>query len=186
LPPWPTGLPDGTTQSGRSGAGSGSGEASGGAPQGPSNPQAAAAACPAANPSARQSASAKRPRAAPADRSAWTDGPVTKAAIAGSQRSLPRDCEKRCTVGFQPPAMPIASQSMVRAAPATSSPALVSDITRAAVTRTVPSVPTTAWPASTSMPRASAAAAGGPSAVGRRSTIAATPPPASSKSSAAG
>src|SRR5262249_6257763 len=134
---------------------------------------------------ARRWGGGKGPPAAPAERSAWADLPGTKAAIAGSQRSLPRDCENRCTVGFQPPAMPIASHSMIRAAPATSSPALVNDMTRAPVTRPLPSVPTTAWPASTSMPRPAAVAASGPSAVGRRSTMAATLPPASARSSAA-
>ena len=43
------------------------------------------------------------PLAEPAERSAWIDRPGTKAAASSSNLSLPRDCENKWTVGFQPP-----------------------------------------------------------------------------------
>ena len=51
------------------------------------------------------------PRQAPAERSRWTEAPGTNASSAASKRSLPRDCEKRWTLGVHPPDMRSRSQA---------------------------------------------------------------------------
>ena len=56
---------------------------------------------------------------APADRSRCAEAPGMNTCSASSKTSLPRDCEKRCTEGVQPPDIRSASQATVRLAPAT-------------------------------------------------------------------
>ena len=48
---------------------------------------------------------------APAERSACTDVPGTKHALASSNRALPPDCACRCTTGLQPPDIATRSQA---------------------------------------------------------------------------
>ena len=101
-----------------------------------------------------------------------------KSCSASSKTSLPRDCEKRCTDGVQPPDIRSASQATVR---------IAAGMTRGAPrsTRRRPSAPRICGPAATSMPAARAASGSGPSASSRRSAISATLTPALSRSSAA-
>ena len=65
-------------------------------------PAALAASSPAANPSLITALSSKIPRQPPAERSRATEAPGTKASSRSSKRSVPPDCENRCTDGVRP------------------------------------------------------------------------------------
>ena len=110
---------------------------------GAAKPAAVAAARPAASPSASAPARSKVALQAPADRSRCTDAPGLKTCSASSKASLPRDCEKRCTEGVQPPDIMSASQATFAFPPAMS--------TRTALTRRRPSTPRISAPAITSI-----------------------------------
>ena len=78
---------------------------------------------------------------------AWTDVPGTKAALSlvVDERGR-RDCEKRCTVGFQPPETQSRSQAMVLAVPATLAPSAASGATVTSRSAWPPAAAITAWP----------------------------------------
>ena len=104
--------------------------------------------------------------------------PGRKASAAASQRSRPRDCEKSCTLGVQPPAISSRSQAMAVARPRSGVPSGRSGAARRPLMRPAPMVSTTPWPASTVMPRAAAAATSASGGAARRSRMTGTTAPA--------
>ena len=175
----------GTAQVGSSGACAGS-RTAGTSGADAAKPASRAASAPARAPSAKHAASVKLPLAAPAERSGWTDWPGTKAAASSSKRSLPRDCENRWTVGFQPPETSRQSQRRARGSPGTRLPSACIGETQARLTRRRPSVPTTAAAAPDRQAGGGSSGAAGLRRVrARRSTIASIATPARARSRAA-